>query len=80
MMPLGGVEEWDRAGDVAHDPEGLAAMIDEVRLSMATPGTVPVTEIDAHINDAAFSDAVLKILDDWIAAGTINNRTIAAGA
>ena len=79
MMPLGGVEEWDRAGDVAHDPEGLAAMIDEVRLSMATPGTVPVTEIDAHINDAAFSDAALKILDDWIAAGTINNRTIAAG-
>ena len=71
MMPLGGVEEWDRAGDVAHDPDGLNAMIDEVRLSLAAPGQVPVTEVDAHINDPAFANAVLQILDAWIADGTI---------
>lgn len=67
VMPLQGVEEWDREGEPAHDPEGLAAMIDEVRISI----TVPCTEVDAHINDQAFSDAVLAILDGWIADGTL---------
>lgn len=67
VMPLGGVEEWDREGDVAHDPDGLAAMIDEVRKSMS----VPVTEVDAHINDVAFSDAIIEIIDGWMADGTI---------
>lgn len=67
MMPLHGVEEWDKAGEPAHDPEGLAAMIDEVRAAM----TVPTSEIDAHINDLAFTDAVLAVLDGWIAEGTV---------
>ena len=67
-MPLQGVEEWDRPGDIAHDPEALAEMIDEVRSAMR----VPVVEIDAHINDQAFSDAVLQQLDAWVADGTVN--------
>lgn len=67
LMPLQGIEEWDREGGPAHDPDGLAAMIDEVRKSV----TVPTTEVDAHINDQAFSDAVLAILDGWIADGTL---------
>ncbi len=68
FMPLQGVEEWDRPGDVAHDPEALAEMIDEVRSAIR----VPVVEIDAHINDQAFSDAVLQQLDAWVADGTVN--------
>jgi len=67
IMPLNGVEEWDKPGEPAHDPEGLAAMIDAVRSEI----NVPVTEVAAHINDAAFADAVLEILDGWIADGTV---------
>lgn len=67
IMPTEGVEEWDRPGDVAHDPEGLAAMVDEVQKSMS----VPKTEIACHINDPAFSDKVLEILDAWIADGSV---------
>ena len=67
LMPLQGVEEWDKEGEPAYDPEGLAAMIDEVRLSIR----VPLTEVNAHINDQAFADAVLAQLDDWIADGTV---------
>jgi uncharacterized protein (UPF0261 family) len=67
LMPLQGVEEWDREGEPAYDPEGLAAMIEAVRDEIS----VPVTEVDAHINDPAFADAVLTILDGWIADGTI---------
>lgn len=69
VMPLKGVEEWDRPGEPAHDPEGLAAMTDEVRKVMQDP--VRLTEVDCHINDEAFSAAVLAILDDWIAEGVV---------
>lgn len=72
LMPLQGVEEWDREGGPAHDPEGLAAMIDEVRKAIRDP--IRLTEIDAHINDQAFSDAVLAVLDGWIADGTLATR------
>ena len=66
-MPLQGVEEWDKEGEPAYDPEGLEAMIDEVRMAI----NVPVTEVDAHINDQAFSDTIIEILDGWIADGTV---------
>lgn len=69
FMPLGGVEEWDRPGDMAHDPVGLAAFADEIRKSIKAP--VGLTEIDAHINDQAFADAVLALFDEWVAAGIV---------
>jgi len=68
VMPLHGVEEWDKEGQPAYDPEALEAMIDEVRISI----TVPTTEVDAHINDEAFADAVLTIIDGWIADGSLS--------
>ncbi|MEX0346976.1 MAG: Tm-1-like ATP-binding domain-containing protein [Rhizobiaceae bacterium] len=69
IMPLGGVEEWDREGEPAHDPEGLDAMVDEVRKSIKEP--VALSEINAHINDQEFADKALEILDGWIADGTV---------
>lgn len=76
FLPLGGVEEWDRAGQEAHDPEGQAAMIDEARKVM--PGRVAMTEVNAHINDPEFSDAVLRLFDQWPADGTIKKTPIAS--
>jgi uncharacterized protein (UPF0261 family) len=32
---------------------------------------VRLLEIDAHINDTAFSDAVLQVFDEWVAAGVV---------
>lgn len=69
VMPLGGVEEWDREGKEAHDPEGLAAMSDEVRKIIKPP--ITLTEVDCHINDQVFSDKVLEIVDGWIADGSV---------
>lgn len=66
IMPLGGVEEWDKEGQPAHDPEGLAAMIDEARRAFGD-----LIEVDCHINDQGFADKVVVILDGWIADGTI---------
>jgi uncharacterized protein (UPF0261 family) len=35
------------------------------------PDTVRLVEIDAHINDAAFTDTVLEIFDGWMAEGLV---------
>ena len=72
IMPLGGVEEWDREGQEAYDPEGLAAMIDEVRQVIRPP--IALTEVDSHINDQPFSDKVLEIIDGWVADGTVKTE------
>ena len=69
ILPLQGIEEWDRPGDVAHDPQGLAAFVDEMRSAIKAP--IRMTEVNAHINDQAFADAALAIFDAWVADGTI---------
>lgn len=69
IMPLQGIEEWDKEGDVAYDPQGLSAFTDEVRKVMK--GSIAYTEIDAHINDQAFADTALEIFDAWCADGTV---------
>ena len=69
LMPLHGIEEWDKEGGAAHDPQGLAAFTDEVRKSIAPH--IATLEIDAHINDAAFSSSALQVFDQWISEGKI---------
>jgi len=69
FLPLHGIEEWDKAGEPAHDPEGLAAFIDEMRVAAVAP--CELIEVDAHINDQAFADAALAVFDAWVADGTV---------
>ena len=69
ILPVQGIEEWDRAGEPIHDPEALAEMVDEFRKQLKAP--IRLTELDAHINDQAFADKALEILDGWIADGTV---------
>lgn len=71
ILPNQGIEEWDRPDGPAHDPEGLTAFVDEMRSAIRPP--VAMTEIDAHINDAAFADTALAIFDDWVAKGIVKN-------
>ena len=69
FLPKHGIEEWDKPGEPAHDPEGLAAFFAASRAAAA--GRVHVTELDCHINDAAFCDAALARLDAWVAEGIV---------
>lgn len=69
LIPRGGIEEWDRPGGDCHDPEGLEAFLTELRATVAEG--VSVSETDAHINDAAFSELALSIFDDWVAQGIV---------
>ncbi|MBY5933982.1 Tm-1-like ATP-binding domain-containing protein [Tateyamaria omphalii] len=69
LLPNQGIEEWDRPGGAAHDPEAFADFCDEMRTQMTDP--LQFTELDCHINDQVFADAALQIFDGWIADGTI---------
>lgn len=69
MLPLQGIEEWDRPGQPLHDAEGLAQFVVAMRDSAGAP--TEFVEIDAHINDAMFSEAALAQFDRWVAAGRI---------
>ena len=73
ILPAGGIEEWDKQGEPAHDPDGLAAFCDEIRTVMKPP--VAFTETPAHINDQAFAGAALAILDGWMQDGTVITPT-----
>lgn len=76
LLPRGGVEQWDRPGEALHDPEGLAALCDELprRLSPQTE----FLSVDAHINDDAFCDAALAVFDRWVAQGRVARPAAAA--
>lgn len=69
LLPVQGGNEWDRPGGPLHDAEGLAAFVAEVRAHC--PGNVTLVELDAHINDAAFCEAALKVFDGWRAEGLV---------
>ncbi len=72
VMPNRGIDEWDREGGPFHDDEGLNAFADAIRHSVGPP--VELIELDAHINDEAFTTAVLEIFDGWIEDGTIKRE------
>lgn len=72
VLPTHGGNEWDRPEGPLHDAEGMAAFVDEARKSC--PPNTALHEIDAHINDAAFSETVLGIIDAWIAEGVLPKR------
>ncbi len=69
LLPTAGIEEWDKPGEPAHDPEALAEMLDEFRMAVKEP--LKMSEIDGHINDQVFADRALAVLDGWIADGTV---------
>ncbi|MBB3995691.1 uncharacterized protein (UPF0261 family) [Sulfitobacter undariae] len=69
LMPIQGIEEWDKEGGPAHDPEALAAMVDEMTKAVQAP--VGLSLLDCHINDQAFADAALAVLDAWITEGIV---------
>jgi uncharacterized protein (UPF0261 family) len=55
FLPLRGVSALDREGQAFDDPEARAALFAAIR---AHAGTVPVVEVDAHVNDAHFAEAM----------------------
>ena len=70
VLPVNGVIEWDRQGEDLYNLDTLTAFNEAVLKQKKQGGAVKV--IPAHINDAAFVDAVLDIFDDWLEKGIVN--------
>lgn len=77
LLPTQGAHEWDREDGPLRDVDGLAAFNSEIR--GRCPSNARLIELDCHINDRAFADAALSVIDGWIAAGAISAapRTVA---
>ena len=69
LMPLDGIEEWDRPGQALHDPAGLAQFSDALRSSMT--GATGLMELSCHINDPEFVEAALAVFDAWVVQGLV---------
>jgi uncharacterized protein (UPF0261 family) len=69
VLPLLGIEEWDRPGAPLNDSQGLDALMDE--LAQCDWGTAQVSHVQAHINDDAFAQHVMGVFDQWLAQGLI---------
>ncbi|HEX5106786.1 MAG TPA: Tm-1-like ATP-binding domain-containing protein, partial [Pirellulaceae bacterium] len=59
LLPLQGVSAIDRAGQPFDDPAARAALYDGIR---STRDKTELIELDCHINDPAFADAVTRKL------------------
>jgi uncharacterized protein (UPF0261 family) len=69
FLPQQGIEEWDREGEEMHNPAGLASFNAAARKALTD--RVEFSELDCHINDDEFCDAVLAKLDAWVADGIV---------
>ncbi|MCP3672970.1 MAG: UPF0261 family protein [Gammaproteobacteria bacterium] len=69
IMPLGGIDEWDKQGGPFNDPEGLAAFAETIANELKD--NVELHAIDAHINDESFVQTALCIFDRWQTDGII---------
>ncbi len=67
LLPLRGVSAMDKDGAPFHDPAADSALFDSLRRHAQTP-PVEMVELDLHINDPAFADALadrlLAMLDE----------------
>jgi uncharacterized protein (UPF0261 family) len=64
LLPLRGVSAIDAPGKPFHDLEADAALFEAIRSGWQSAPNRKLMEIDAHINDPAFADAVVKAYRD----------------
>lgn len=69
LLPLAGVQEWDREGEPLHDPASHSAFIEELAACLSSD--IHLERVDAHINAPEFSERTLAIFDAWVAQGVI---------
>lgn len=60
LLPLRGVSALDHDGQPFHDPAAAAALFDAIRRTVGS--RVQVVELDLHINDPEFADAIAERL------------------
>lgn len=60
LLPLRGVSAIDAPGQPFHDPEADAALFDAIRSGWQAAPNRQLIELDLHINDRAFAEALVQ--------------------
>ncbi len=60
LLPLKGVSAIDAEGQPFHDPQADEALFEAIRKGWVAARNRKLVEVDAHINDAAFAQEVVK--------------------
>jgi uncharacterized protein (UPF0261 family) len=66
FVPLGGVSMIDAPGQPFHDPEADEALFEAIRSGIGD--NVELVELEHNINDEAFADAMVDMLDSYVKA------------
>jgi uncharacterized protein (UPF0261 family) len=69
LFPLHGFDEHDKPGNVFYDPEGHTIFLNVLRKNLHP--SIKIVELDMHINDQAFAEAVVSVFDDAMKAHTL---------
>ena len=76
LLPLGGTSMLDRPGGPYWDPEANQACYDAIK----ELASVPIYEIDAHINDPAFVDKTVQVFFELLEKAGVLGRSFRAVA
>ena len=60
LIPLKGISQIDKEGDIFYDPEANSTLFDSIREN--AKDHITVVEMDAHINDEAFATTLVEHL------------------
>lgn len=64
LLPLGGVSAIDAPGKPFHNPAADAALFEAIKKGWRSAPNRKLIELDAHINDADFADAVVAAFNE----------------
>jgi uncharacterized protein (UPF0261 family) len=62
VIPLRGWSEADGEGAPLHEPETNAVFVKEMKRLLDS--SIEIVEVDAHINEPHFAEAVVEVFDD----------------
>lgn len=68
IIPMRGWSEADVKGGPLYEPQTNQVFVDELRRLLKPE--IPITEVDAHINEPAFAEAAVAALDDMMTEKT----------
>ena len=77
FLSEGGVSQLDAPGQAFHDPAADAALFGALEATVRQTGTRQLVRVPHHVNDAAFSDALVEAFQ--AVAGTRTSRARARG-
>ena len=79
LLPEGGVSQLDAPGQAFHDPAADAALFRALEATVRQTGTRRLLRVPHHVNDPAFSDALVEAFEAVAGARRIGRQAHRTG-